>query len=206
MAPGTPPSSLGGSGAGLPRRRGPWQITGTREVYKNPWIRVREDQVIRPNGSAGIYGVVELTPAVGVVAIDSAGRVLLVGQYRYTTDVYSWEVVTGYAGADEEPLLGAQRELREETGFAAARWTPLGICQISNSVTDQIGFLYLAEDLTAGPAAPDETEEIALRKVPLASALAMAQRSDIVQAFSLAGLYRAWHTWQNRHQVERGGW
>jgi 8-oxo-dGTP pyrophosphatase MutT (NUDIX family) len=176
-----------------PPRRGPWQITGTREVYRNPWIRVREDQVIRPSGQPGIYGVVEMTAAVAVVAVDTAERVSLVGQYRYPTDRYSWEIVTGYAGEGEDPLLGAQRELREETGLEARRWTPLGDCQISNSVTDQIGHLYLAEELTQGAAAPDETEELAVKQVPMAAAVGMAQRGEISDAFSLIGIYRAWH-------------
>jgi 8-oxo-dGTP pyrophosphatase MutT (NUDIX family) len=154
---------------------------------------VREDQVLRPNGTPGIYGVIESTPAVGVVALTPDERVYLVGQHRYTVDEYSWEIITGYGMADEEAVVGAARELREEAGLTARRWTPLGRCHISNSVTDQIGFLFLAQDLQQGEAAPDETEELALRTVPLAEALRQAQTSEIRQAFSLVGLYRAWH-------------
>jgi 8-oxo-dGTP pyrophosphatase MutT (NUDIX family) len=183
------------------QRRGPWQVKGTREVYRNPWIRVREDQVLRPNGTPGIYGVIEFTPAVGVVALTPDERVYLVGQYRYTVDEYSWEIITGYGLADEDAVVGAARELREEAGLTARRWTPLGRCHISNSVTDQIGFLYLAQDLQEGEAAPDETEELALRTVPLAEALRQAQASEIQQAFSLVGLYRAWH---HLHPEQRG--
>ena len=176
-----------------PQRRGPWQILGTREVYRNPWIRVREDQVIRPDGSPGIYGVVEFTPAVGVVAIRPDESVYLVGQYRYPTDCYSWEIITGYSDAGEDVLAAAQRELREEAGLTAGRWTPLGECHISNSVTDQLGYLFLAQDLVEGEAMPDATEQLAVKTVPLAEALSMAQDSEIAQAFSLVGVYRAWH-------------
>jgi 8-oxo-dGTP pyrophosphatase MutT (NUDIX family) len=176
-----------------PARRGPWQVTGTREVYRNPWMRVREDAVLRPNGSPGIYGVVEFVPAVGVVALTPDERVYLVGQYRYTVEEYSWEIITGYSTPGEDLRLGAARELQEEAGLTAARWTPLGRCHISNSVTDQIGYLFLAQDLLAGAPAPDETEELALTTVPLDEALRRAQESEIVQAFSLVGLYRAWH-------------
>ena len=176
-----------------PQRRGPWQVVSTREVYQNPWIRVREDQVIRPDGHPGIYGVIEFTPAVGVVAIRPDERVYLVGQYRYPTDCYSWEIITGYSDAGEDALAAAQRELREEAGLTAHRWTPLGECHISNSVTDQRGYLFLAQDLVAGEAAPDATEQLAVRTAPLADALRMARDSEIVQAFSLVGLYRAWH-------------
>ncbi|MGH2370755.1 MAG: NUDIX domain-containing protein [Chloroflexota bacterium] len=177
----------------IAQRRGPWQVTGTREVYKNPWMRIREDQVIRPNGTPGIYGVVEFTPAVGVVAMTPDERVYLVGQYRYPMDEYSWEIITGYSDAGENLLAGAARELREEAGLTAQRWTALGRCHISNSVTDQVGYLYLAQDLEEREATPDETEDLAVKTLPLAEALAQAQASAILQGFSLVGLYRAWH-------------
>lgn len=174
-------------------RRGPWHVTGTREIYRNPWIRVREDRVVRPNGTPGIYGVIECTAAVGVVALTPDQRVYLVGQYRYTMDEYSWEIITGYSAPGEDPLAGAARELGEESGLVAQRWTPLGRCHVSNSVTDQRGYLYLAQDLIQGHAAPDETEELAVKTVSLVQALQEAQASEIQQAFSLVGLYRAWH-------------
>jgi 8-oxo-dGTP pyrophosphatase MutT (NUDIX family) len=173
--------------------RGPWRVLETREIYRNPWIRVREDRVVRPDGNPGIYGVVEFEPAVGVVALTEDEQVYLVGQYRYATEGYSWEVVTGYADPGEDPLASAQRELREEAGLTASDWTPLGHMEISNSVTDQIGFLYLARGLTIGEPTPDGTEELSLRILPLAEALRMAQTSEVVQAFSVAALYRAWH-------------
>jgi 8-oxo-dGTP pyrophosphatase MutT (NUDIX family) len=176
-----------------PEQRGPWKALGSCEVYRNPWMRVREDRVLRPDGQPGIYGVVEMTPAIGVVALTPERRVYLVGQHRYPLDEYSWEIVTGYSAEHEDALAAAQRELLEEAGLAAARWTPLGRCHISNSVTNQVGWLYLAEDLTQGAAQPDETEALSVRTVPLPEALALAQASGIVQAFSLVGLYRAWH-------------
>lgn len=176
-----------------PQRRGPWQVLSSREVYRNPWIRVREDQVLRPNGSPGIYGVIESPPALGVVALDEAGRTYLVGQHRYTVDEYSWEIPTGSGIPGEPPLESAARELREETGLAASRWTDLGRVQVSNSVTDQIGHLYLAEGLTQGEAAPDETEDLAIRLVPFQEAVDDAIAGRISQAFSVVGLLRAWH-------------
>lgn len=165
----------------------------TREAYRNPWIRVREDRVLRPDGSPGIYGVVEFEPAVAVVALTDDERVYLVGQYRYTTDNYSWEIVTGYADAEEDVLEAAKRELREETGLTASEWTALGHIEISNGVTDQLGFLFLARGLADGPSAPDDTEELAVKTTPLPDVMRQAQAGAIFDGFSLAGLYRAWH-------------
>src|SRR5439155_7079061 len=99
-------------------RRGPWQVLGSRQVYENAWIRVREDDVIRPDGQPGIYGVVEFQGlAVAIIALTEDEQVYLVGQYRYPTDTYSWEVVEGTSEAGEEPLAAAKRELSEETGL-----------------------------------------------------------------------------------------
>jgi 8-oxo-dGTP pyrophosphatase MutT (NUDIX family) len=175
------------------RRRGPWHEIASREVYRNPWIRLREDQVIRPDGRPGIYGVVEMAPAVGVVALTDDQQVYLVGQYRYPTECDSWEIITGFASDGEAPVDAARRELREETGLTAEHWTPLGWSHISNSVTDQVGYLFLAQGLVVGSAAPDGTESLLVRPVPITEALRLAQSSGITQGFSLVGIYRAWH-------------
>jgi 8-oxo-dGTP pyrophosphatase MutT (NUDIX family) len=177
----------------FPRRRGPWQVLGTKEVYRNPWVRIREDQVVRPNGTRGIYGVVECPLALAIVALTEHREVFLVGQYRYTTGEYSWEIPTGSAAEGEDALASAQRELKEEAGLLAASWTSLGPVQISNSVTDQVGHVYLARGITRGEASPDETEELAVRLVSLGEAVRDAVSGRISQAFSVVGLLRAWH-------------
>ncbi len=96
----------------------PWTTLATRLVYENPWIRVREDRVTRPDGKPGIYGVVEFkNNAVGVLPVDEKGDVWLVGQYRYPLRTYSWEIPEGGGPAGEPPVTTAERELREETGL-----------------------------------------------------------------------------------------
>lgn len=172
--------------------RNPWRRLSSRPIYENPWIKVREDQVIRPDGNPGIYGVVELqTWAIGVVALADNGDTFLVGQYRYTLDLYSWEIPEGGGAKDDTPLAAAQRELREEAGITAARWTYLGEVHLSNSVTDEAGCVFLAEDLTYGAAEPDGTEELALRRLPLAEAVQMALTGEISDALAVVGLLRA---------------
>jgi 8-oxo-dGDP phosphatase len=170
----------------------PWRTTGSAVVYANPWITVREDAVVRPDGSPGIYGVVGFrTVALGAVARYADGTTVLVGQYRYTLDAWSWEIPEG--GGD--PLLAPEqelaRELEEETGLVAGRLTPLGEVHTSNSVTDERGLLFLAEDLTEGLPRPEPTEQLVRWRLPLDEAVAMAYDGRITDSMSVAGLLRA---------------
>jgi 8-oxo-dGTP pyrophosphatase MutT (NUDIX family) len=176
-----------------PVRIGPWTRLSMRPIYENPWIRVREDQVLRPDGSPGIYGLVHFKNiAVAVVPIDAEGRVILVGQHRYTFDRYFWEVPEGGCPIGEEtPEQTAVRELREETGYSAARWDPLGTLELSNSCTDETGHLYLARDLTPGPQEQEETESITVRHVDFAEAWSMAMDGRITESLTVAALARA---------------
>lgn len=172
--------------------RGPWTRLGSREVYINPWIRVREDQVIRPDGKHGIYGVVEFANfALGAVAVSDDGDTFLVGQYRYTIDEYSWEIPEGGGAKDVAPLESIQRELWEEAGIVAAEWVDLGPFHLSNSVTDEVGRVYLASGLTLGEPHPDGDEVIAVRRLPLAEAFEMCMDGRITDGVSIIGLTRA---------------
>ena len=111
--------------------------------------------------------------AVGVVAFDDDDRILLVGQYRYTLDRYSWEIPEGGSPLEEDPLDGAKRELAEETGYTAASWDELIRFTLSNSVTDEEGVMFVATDLEEGRADPDPTEALEVRWVPFAEAVDM---------------------------------
>jgi 8-oxo-dGTP pyrophosphatase MutT (NUDIX family) len=177
----------------------PWQTLSTEPKYENPWIRVREDQVINPKGGTGIYGVVSMrNKAIGIVPIDAEGNTWLVGQYRYALNEYCWEIPMGGGPLDVDITESAQRELREETGLLADRWTCIARLHTSNSVTDEEGFVFLAEDLTQTDWEPEETEDLRLWKLPLAQAVAMAMSSEITDAISVAGLLKAEKVLANR--------
>jgi ADP-ribose pyrophosphatase len=170
----------------------PWRTEGTRLVYENPWIRVREDRVITPSGTPGIYGVVEARIATGVVALDDRGYVQLVGQYRYPTEEYSWEIVEGGAEPGEDPALAIRRELREEAGLEAAEWDVLGgPVHLSNCFSSEVAHLYIARGLREVERAPDETEQLQLRRVPFAEALTMVDRGEVKDALTIIALLRA---------------
>ena len=170
---------------------GPWTRHARRVVYENPWIVVWHDEVTRPDGGPGIYGVVHFRNAAsGVVVLDDSDRLLLVGQHRYTLDAYSWEIPEGGVAPNEDPLEGIRRELREETGMSAREWRQIGTYAVSNSITDELGMLWLATGLSEGEAAPDPTEDLAIRWVPFVEALAMTVDGRITDAISIMGIQR----------------
>ncbi|MDX1507624.1 MAG: NUDIX hydrolase [Woeseiaceae bacterium] len=168
-----------------------WKRLSSKTIYENPWIRVLEDHVINPRGGENQYGHVQFrNVAVAIVPLDDEDHTWLVGQHRYTLGAYSWELPMGGAPLDEDPLDAAKRELQEETGLRAAQWSELMRLHTSNSVTDELGIVYVARELTGGETAFDDTEVLDARRLPLAEAIGMAQRGDITDAISVAALLR----------------
>lgn len=171
--------------------RNPWKRNASREVYRNPWIAVREDAVITPAGRPGIYGVVEARAATGVVAITGNQEVYLVGQYRYPVDLYSWEIVEGGAHEEELPRTAIERELREEAGVTARSWSELGTpLHLSNCFSNEVAHLFLAWGLTEGVKAPDDTEQLVVKKVPLEECFSMLHRGEFTDAMTIIALHR----------------
>lgn len=170
----------------------PWKTLSKKPIYENPWIRVEEHQVITPAGKEGIYGKVHFkNRAMAIIPIDYEGYTWLVGQYRYTLDEYSWEIPMGGGPNDLDLLESAKRELKEETGLLANKWTELLKIHTSNSVTDEWGLIYLAEDLTQGETEFEETEQLLIKKLPFKEALEMVMSGQITDSISVAGLLKA---------------
>ncbi|MCP2678698.1 NUDIX hydrolase [Maricaulaceae bacterium NA33B04] len=175
------------------KKRGPWTITAERETYTNPWITVREYDVIRPDGSPGLYGVMEPKfLAIGVVPVFENGDTLLVGQYRFAIDQHSWECPEGGGPKDEDAIAGGQRELAEETGYTADHWLSMGRMAMSNSVTNEWAEGLIAWGLSEGEPDRDSSEaDMVVKRMPFHQAYEMAMSGQITDAFSMLLLGKA---------------
>ncbi len=170
----------------------PWKIKTSKEIYENKWIKLTEHQVINPSGNNGIYGVVSFkNKAIGIIPIDSEGNTWLVGQYRFALNEYSWEIPMGGGPIENDILDSAKRELKEETGLSAKIWTNIMRIHTSNSVTDEEGFVFLAEDLTAGATEFEDTEDLKIQKLPFSTVVEMVLSGKITDGISIAGILKA---------------
>lgn len=170
----------------------PWKLKKGSLRYENPWISVFHDEVLTPGGSEGIYGRVHFkNQAIGIVPIDERGNTWLVGQYRYPLKRWSWEIPEGGCPLGTDPLATAKRELKEETGLSAKTWKLISEFDLSNSVSDEIGSIYLATDLTMGVSQPEDTEELELIQLPFEEAFDMAISGQLTDALTIMALFRA---------------
>jgi 8-oxo-dGTP pyrophosphatase MutT (NUDIX family) len=174
----------------------PWKRGEAKVVYENPWIKVTEQQAVAPTGKPALYGVVGFKNlALAILPIDEDGTVVLVGQHRFAFADYSWEIPEGGGPRDKDPLVSARRELAEETGLEADDWQEVLRVQLSNSVTDELAIGYVATGLrpAAGAWAQDDTEDLAMVRVPFRQALDAALEGHIKDALTVAMLLRAYH-------------
>lgn len=170
----------------------PWKTIEVKEVYENPWIKLTHRDVINPSGNPGIYGVVHFKNlAIGVIPLDDQMNTWLVGQYRYPLDKYTWEIPEGGGPIGTSPLSAAQRELMEETGIVARNWMEIGDVQVSNSVTNEVGKIFLARDLEFGEAQPEETEQLHVKKIPFQEAVRMVMDNEIQDSLSVIAILKA---------------
>lgn len=151
---------------------------------------LREDKVIRPDGAEGIYGVVEMPPSCGIVAIDDGDQIAMVSQWRYTLGKMSVEIPTGGADHGELPLDAAKRELSEETSLTAVSWTPLGTIDNSNGITTDVAHMFLARQLSTGPVNQQGDEQLELHWMNFADAVGLVMAGEITESVSVAAILK----------------
>lgn len=169
----------------------PWQVISQKPVYDNPWISLTEFDVINPSGNKGIYGKVHFKNiAIGIVPLDEEMNTWLVGQYRFTIDQYTWEIVEGGGPVCADTLLNAERELLEETGLVANSWTKILETHLSNSVSDEFGVVYVARDLSQFEAQPEDTEKLTIKKIPFEEVYQMVMNGEITDSLSIMAILK----------------
>lgn len=168
------------------------QIIRSKYLYRGPILKLRLDQVRLASGQVVARQVIEHPGAVAIVALDEKERVLMVRQYRPGAQSELLEIPAGTMEPGENPALCAKRELKEETGYRARHWNPLGYFYSSPGFCTEKMYLFLARQLTPGLPAPEEDELIRFELVPLARAIRMIERGEIRDAKTIVGLLRAW--------------
>ena len=172
-------------------KRGPYTVMSSRVAYKNPWIRVREDAVIRPGGTEGVFGVVEMVAGSSVLPIASDGSVYLVEEYKYGIGRSSLEVISGALDDCEAPVEAAKRELEEELGLTAKSWRDLGVVDPFTTVVHSPNYLFLAQELGTGRTNPDEGEEVHAVRMSFDEALRRVLTCEITHSASCVVILKA---------------
>lgn len=169
----------------------PWKTLSEKHIYENPWISLTEHQVVNPGGGKGIYGTVHFKNlAIGILVLDDDNNTWLVGQYRFPIKKYSWEIPEGGGAEGADPIEEAKRELLEETGITASIWTEIQRIHLSNSVSDELGIIYLARGLSFGESDPEESEQLSIRKLPFEEAYEMVLNGEITDSISVAAILK----------------
>lgn len=169
----------------------PWQTINSEVKYNNPWIKITEHKTINADGGDGIYGVVHYKNiAIGIIPLDQDYNTWLVGQYRYPLNQYSWEICEGGGLHHIDVLESAQRELMEELGIKAGDWVKLLDMHLSNSVSDEVGVVFIAKDLSFHESEPEEGEVLQVKKLPFNEVYEMVMNGEITDSLSVSGILK----------------
>ncbi len=164
----------------------PWKTLKSEQVHESPWIRVTKHDVLNPAGNPGTYSTIHFKNlAIGVVPLDKNYNTWLVGQYRYPIEQYSWEIPEGGGNLNIDPIDSAKRELKEETGIIASKWTKIQEMYLSNSASDEFCILFLAQDLKFEKSEPEDTELLEVRKVPFEAVYQMVLNGEITDSLTV---------------------
>lgn len=169
----------------------PWKTLSSELVYESGWIKVNKHHTLNPNGNPALYSVVNFKNlAIGIVPLSNDGYTWIVGQWRYPLNEYSWEIPEGGGPLGQDPILTAQRELKEETGIVAEKFEEIMRLHLSNSATDEHAYIYLATGLTFEGAEPEDTEDLKIKKLHISDAFEMVMEGEITDAMSVAAILK----------------
>jgi ADP-ribose pyrophosphatase len=170
-----------------------YQLKSTTEVYRNRWIAVREDHVVRPDGQDGVFGIVTMKPGSTVLAVTDEFDVYLTREYKYGIQQYSLELVSGAIDTDETPLEAAMRELEEELGYQANHWIDMGVVNPFTTVINSPNYMFIAQGLSKTEQRLDEGEILTFEKVHLDMAFQMVMEGRITHGASSVLILKAYH-------------
>lgn len=171
--------------------KNPWKTVKSEVTYENPWIKVTENQTINAAGGDGIYGVVHFKNiAIGIIPLDEDYNTWLIGQYRYPLNEYSWEICEGGGLHQDDVLDSAKRELHEELGIKAENWTKIMDMHLSNSVSDEVGVIYIAKDLSYHTPEPEEGEVLQIKKIPFNTVYEMVMDGQLKDSLTVSGVLK----------------
>lgn len=173
------------------KSHGPWKIKKRTLKYTNPWIKVYEDKVVRPDGKKGIHVFIDLKKGAAVLPIDEQGYVYLTKEFHYGIGEYTLEVMGGGIEDGETPLAAAQRELKEELGITAQKWTPLGPVDRFTTYMHCRTWLFLAKGLSFGPKNLEGSETTEIIKMKFDDALRMVMNCEIKNSISQISILKA---------------
>lgn len=169
----------------------PYITKSSKTVYQNPWIRIREDEIVRPDGSDGIYGVVESNNSVIVAVLNENQEILLVNSYSYPAQRWHWELPGGGGNSEEDYIEASKRELIEETGIDASRWMLLAETRVCDGLMTEKMATMLATGITMGdrPVSDDSQLIRDMKFVSLDEVYEMIKRDEIDEGQTLTALY-----------------
>lgn len=174
----------------------PFEVRGTRIAYENPWIKIREDKIIRKDGREGIYAYLQVNESVCVVAVDKEGRVCLVESYRHPFNAWFWELPGG-GGEGENLITASKKELEEETGITANKWITLGRARVCNGLSNEYQTNVLATELEFGEFVQNEEETRSRKFVTLEEFDRLVATGEVNDNQSITALYM-YKNWLNQ--------
>ncbi len=175
----------------IDEEKNPWTTLSTEKIYDSPWIGLTKHNVLTPNNTPGTYSVIHFKNiALAVLPLDKDYNTWIVGQYRYPINQYSWEVPEGGGKRNVPPIDSAKRELLEETGITANKWTKIQELHLSNSASDEFGILYVAQDLSFGESHPEDEEELVSKKIHFDELYKLVEEGSITDSLTVTIVLR----------------